>query len=151
MVSQLAIRYRRSPLSTSGVDAAGRGPRAGDRLPDAPIRHGGEETTLHALTAAAGWHLLDCGKTVEQVLPDDRLAGVITTHHLNTSAQFDDNHLSAIALHRLGLTRGDEAIYLVRPDGHIGYRAGARDSAGLDAYLRRWLVPTTARPHDRAT
>jgi hypothetical protein len=37
------------------------------------------------------------------------------------------------------------AQYLVRPDGHIGYRCGGDDLAGLQRYLARWL-PTTPRP-----
>jgi hypothetical protein len=37
------------------------------------------------------------------------------------------------------------AQYLIRPDGHIGYRCGGDDLAGLQRYLARWL-PTTSRP-----
>ena len=44
-------------------------------------------------------------------------------------------------LHRLGLGPGDAAHYLVRPDGHIGYRSSGTDLAGLDGYLRHWLSP----------
>ncbi|HZN73383.1 MAG TPA: FAD-dependent monooxygenase, partial [Micromonosporaceae bacterium] len=40
-VSQLAISYRGSPLSVNGPGSPGRGPKAGDRLPDVPIRHHG--------------------------------------------------------------------------------------------------------------
>ena len=43
------------------------------------------------------------------------------------------------ALRRLGLTARDTAQYLVRPDGHIGYRAGGTDLTGLASYLARWL------------
>ena len=31
------------------------------------------------------------------------------------------------------------AQYLVRPDGHVGYRAGGTDATELARYLRRWL------------
>jgi hypothetical protein len=138
MVSQLAIRYRRSPLSRNGANAGRRGPRAGDRLPDAPIRNGGVETSLHALIATPGWHLLRCDKGVEAPAVQ-RPTGYVTTHHLSTAGQFDRDHLSAIALHRLGLTRDDEAMFLVRPDGYIGYRGASNDRAGLAEYLRLWL------------
>jgi hypothetical protein len=37
------------------------------------------------------------------------------------------------------------AQYLVRPDGHIGYRCGD-DRAGLQRYLTRCLLSTAARP-----
>jgi hypothetical protein len=46
-------------------------------------------------------------------------------------------------LARLGVDR--TAQYLIRPDGHIGYRCGGDDLAGLQRYLARWL-PTTPRP-----
>jgi hypothetical protein len=38
------------------------------------------------------------------------------------------------------------AHYLIRPDGHIGYRAGGSDLAGLQHYLTRWLPNATSRP-----
>jgi hypothetical protein len=38
------------------------------------------------------------------------------------------------------------AQYLIRPDGHIGYRAGGDDLAGLQRHLARWLPTTTSRP-----
>jgi hypothetical protein len=38
------------------------------------------------------------------------------------------------------------AQYLIRPDGHIGYRGGDDDLAGLQCYLARWLPNTTSRP-----
>jgi hypothetical protein len=38
------------------------------------------------------------------------------------------------------------AQYLIRPDGHIGYRGGGDDLAGLQRYLARWLPNTPSRP-----
>jgi hypothetical protein len=46
---------------------------------------------------------------------------------------------AAQALRRLGLGTGANGVLLVRPDGHIGYRAGGTDLTGLFAYLDRWL------------
>jgi hypothetical protein len=40
---------------------------------------------------------------------------------------------------RLGVGGGHAAHFLVRPDGHIGYRAQGTDLTGLGDYLRRWL------------
>jgi hypothetical protein len=31
------------------------------------------------------------------------------------------------------------AQYLIRPDGHIGYRCGGTDLNGLQRYLTRWF------------
>jgi hypothetical protein len=50
------------------------------------------------------------------------------------------------ALRRLGLDSGDIAVFLVRPDGHIGYRSGGRSLAGLINYLVRWMPPSRSTP-----
>jgi 2-polyprenyl-6-methoxyphenol hydroxylase-like FAD-dependent oxidoreductase len=151
-VSQLAIRYRTSRLSLDGPHPPRRGPKAGDRLPDAPILHNGQTTTLHAVTRGPGWHLLLCGPTSAWPTPEltrvgERHTDLVTVHHLVTV------HPGATgtpgALHdpggrvrrRLGLAADDNAQYLIRPDGHIGYRAGSGDLAGLHTYLDRWLPP----------
>jgi len=144
-VSQLAIRYRSSPLSANGPHAPRRGAKAGDRLPDAPIIHDGQNTTLHAVTARPGWHLLLCGRTsawpARELAPlGEHHTDLVTVHHLASTATpgaLQDSDGSA--LRRLGLATNDTAVYLVRPDGHIGYRSGGNDLTGLHAYLRRWL------------
>jgi hypothetical protein len=54
------------------------------------------------------------------------------------------------ALSRLGLPDGRPAAvqYLVRPDGHIGFRCGGADLAELTGYLEEWFPRTepTSRP-----
>jgi len=144
-VSQLGIHYRHSPLSVNGPNAPRRGPRAGDRLPDAPIVHNGQPSTVHAATAAPGWQLLLCGPvdawpTAMTNHIGTRHAGLLTMHHLTaqpTPGTLCDQR--GQALRRLGLTPDDTAQYLIRPDGHVGYRAGGNDLTGLARYLRRWL------------
>ena len=141
-VSQLAIGYRHSPLSTEGPQSPRRGPRAGDRLPDAPLPGGG---TLHRRTATPGWHLLLCGPphgwpAGEIDALARRHAGRLTVHRLIDRPSSGEAGEGAVdALRRLGLRPGRNAIYLVRPDGHIGYRAGGTDLTGLHGYLHRWL------------
>jgi hypothetical protein len=50
-------------------------------------------------------------------------------------------------LPRLGVRAAQGAAqYLVRPDGHIGFRCAGRDLGGVTMYLDRWL----ARSHPRA-
>jgi 2-polyprenyl-6-methoxyphenol hydroxylase-like FAD-dependent oxidoreductase len=139
-VSQLAVRYRRSPLSVDGPRPPRRGPRAGERLPDAPIVHSGHDTTLHAITRSPGWHLLLCGPghAWRGVTPVS--AASLTVHHLGAQDIPDGLHdTTGAALRRLGLGPTGTGQYLVRPDGYIAYRTRGTDLAGLTAYLARWL------------
>ena len=143
-VSQLAIRYRHSPLSVDGPHPPRRGPRPGDRLPDAELTHDRHLTTLHTALAGPGWQLLLCGPT--DIWATDQLARLrerhgdhLSVHHLHahdTPGALHDPHRQAL---HLGLNPGSVTQYLIRPDGHIGYRAGGSDLAGLASYLHRWL------------
>jgi 2-polyprenyl-6-methoxyphenol hydroxylase-like FAD-dependent oxidoreductase len=148
-VSQLDIRYRHSPAVQEGRPTLRRGPRAGDRLPDARVARDGTTCWLGEALAAPCFQLLLCGPpgdwhpsqltTLRHRYPD-----TLTVHHLTRTATPGALHdLDGQALARLGGTGA--AQYLVRPDGHIGYRAGGNDLAGLQRYLTRWL-PTTLRP-----
>jgi 2-polyprenyl-6-methoxyphenol hydroxylase-like FAD-dependent oxidoreductase len=154
-VSQLDIRYRRSPLSVNGPNPPRKGPKAGDRLPDAAVVHNGRPSTLHEVLAEPGWHLLLCGpldawnmQTVTKVAA--RYAGLIAVHHLTAQDLPGALHdPEGNAVRRLGLTASSAAQYLIRPDGHLGYRAGNTDLTGLDSYLHRWLPrppPDTGQP-----
>ena len=144
-VAQLAIRYRTSPLSVDGTRSPRRGPKAGDRLPDVPILHDGQKTSLHTAVSAPRWHLLLCGPTEgwptdEVINIRQRYAGLVSVHHLSATngpgVVYDSR---GRALRRLGLAPGRNAVLLVRPDGHVGYRCGQQNLAGLSEYLRRWL------------
>jgi hypothetical protein len=35
------------------------------------------------------------------------------------------------------------AYYVIRPDGHVGYRAAGTDLHGLERYLAHWLPNAT--------
>ncbi|MET7671928.1 FAD-dependent monooxygenase [Micromonospora luteifusca] len=141
-VSQLGISYRSSPLSMEGPRPPRKGPRVGDRLPNAALPEGG---TLHRLTAKPKWHLLLCG------LPADWSSGKIVALSRQYADRLDVHWLtepdaseaaSATAAHPLrqvGLAPGASGVYLIRPDGHIGYRSGGTDMTSLVAYLDRWL------------
>jgi 2-polyprenyl-6-methoxyphenol hydroxylase-like FAD-dependent oxidoreductase len=150
-VSQLLIRYRHSPLSVEGPHPPRRGPRAGDRLPDATLTRDGQPTTLHKLLAAPKWHLLLCGPS--HGWPADQLAQLTGGRH----AQIEVHQLTAQdtnplhdpygqALRRLGLTHQDTAHYLIRPDGHIGYRACGTNLSDAARYLHHWLPPPADSP-----
>ena len=139
-LAQLAIRYRRSPLSVDGPHPPRHGPKPGDRLPDASVRDRGEASTLHGAVSAPGFHLLLCGPAAAWPAAgtelEDRWRGMVTVHRVTR----DDipgvlrDHTGEV-WRRLGLHDPSVVHYLVRPDGHIGYRRGGTDLAGVHAYL----------------
>jgi hypothetical protein len=144
-LSQLAIHYRNSPAVQESPGAPRAGPRAGDRLPDARIVRDGRPSRLHHALTAPAFHLLLCGPATGW--PDDRVAALrerhgalLAVHRLTREAQAAPEILldpSGEALARLGVV--EAAQYLVRPDGHIGYRSRGTDTLGADRYLARWL------------
>lgn len=143
-VSELGINYRRSPLSQNGPGSHRRGPKAGDRLPDAPVIDNGEPNTLHRALAGAHWHLLLCGPAEDWPDPPgtafSHFSGRLTCHTLTPHPSAGALHdAQGLAARRLRLAPAGTAQYLIRPDGYIGYRAGGTDLEGLTLYLRRWL------------
>jgi hypothetical protein len=144
-VSQLGIRYRRSPAVTEGTPRLRAGPQAGDRLPDAPLGRDGRPTYLQRELSAPRFHLLLCGPVErwESGRVAELVAGygdVLAVHHLSRGAGpgiLTDATGEAYAM--LGVE--DAAQYLVRPDGHVAFRCAGRDLGGLAAYLARWLRP----------
>ena len=150
-VSQLNISYRHSPAVQEGRPPLRRGPKAGDRLPDARISRDGQECWLGEALTGPGFHLLLCGPpgdwhpsqlTALRHRYPDTLAVHHVTREVTTPGALQD--LNGQAFARLGID--GTAQYLIRPDGHIGYRAGGDDLAGLQRYLIRRLPNTTSRP-----
>ena len=141
-ISELDIAYRRSSAVREGTPRLRRGPKAGDRLPDAALVTQGRETSLHEQITASRFHLLLCGpvedwniRAVHDLLESHEL---LAAHYL--TAQGNSDHLvdaTGRALGMLGV--GDAAQFLVRPDGHIGYRCAGIDLGGVDAYLRELM------------
>ncbi len=141
-ISELAIGYGNSPISVEGPHAPRRRPHAGDRLPDASVVYNGQPGALHDILRQPRYHLLLCGPLdgwpAEDTYPT---SGPVTVHRLSRQPGPDVLHdPDGTALHRLGLAPADIAHYLIRPDGHIGYRARGTDLTGAHMYLSRWLV-----------
>jgi 2-polyprenyl-6-methoxyphenol hydroxylase-like FAD-dependent oxidoreductase len=154
-LSQLAINYRNSPATEEGHPRLRNGPRAGDRLPDAPIVVDRQPQTLHRALATPRFHVLLAGATAAWPTDDttalvDRHARLVEVHRLTreprAGALVDaDGH----AHRRLGIDGTDQAAhYLVRPDGHIAYRAATTDLGGMRSYLDRWLSSDLATSSD---
>ncbi len=138
IVSQLSINYRRSPLSVEGRPRLRRGPRAGDRVPDAPVTVDGTPSTFHAELSPTQFDLLLCGpvhawtdRDPISEWPQVQLARLSTTEGPGVWAD-----RTGLAMRRLGIGHQDTAHYLIRPDGYVGYRARGTDLEGLRAYLR---------------
>jgi 2-polyprenyl-6-methoxyphenol hydroxylase-like FAD-dependent oxidoreductase len=156
-VSQLGIRYRKSPIVTEGTPRLRMGPKAGDRLPDAPVTREGRRTHLQQELSGPRFHLLLCGALEDW----DRFrmaeltassGGLVTVACMSVSdapgALLD---AGGEALWRLGVRGTDEAAqYLVRPDGHIAFRCGGRDLRAVALYLDRWFTFGGADKRGRA-
>jgi 2-polyprenyl-6-methoxyphenol hydroxylase-like FAD-dependent oxidoreductase len=148
-ISQLAIHYRGSPLSEEGRPVLRRGPKAGDRLPDARIERDGKPIRLQEALCGPEWHLLLCG--APERWPDgplvalcDRFLDQLKVHKLATSAAAGVLHdPTREALDRLGV--GQAAHYLVRPDGYIGFRAEGSGLVAAASYLGRVIGGRRAR------
>jgi len=142
-LSQLRINYRDSPAVDEGPPALRRGPRAGDRLPDAHIVEEARERWLQDVLATPTHHLLLCGPAEswnndQLARLSGRYAGLVASHRLAREAGADGLHdVRGEAFARLDVEQA--AHHLVRPDGHIGYRSDTTDLAGLERYLARWL------------
>ena len=113
LLSQLNVSYRGSPLSAEGIPRRLGGLRAGDRLPDRLVRADGRSVRLHELLAQPGVHILLDRDT-------DRLEDL-------AQGRF-------VTVHRLTSVPG-RGITVVRPDGYIGFRAGAVEAGQLVAWL----------------
>jgi hypothetical protein len=103
-------------------------------------------TTLHQVLTPAGFHLLLTGPpnawSTAGVGPDQLRCSRITVHRLAREPQrgaLQDTGGQARA--RSGVVGpGGTSHHLVRPDGHIAYRAAGTDLTGLERYLARWTL-----------
>jgi hypothetical protein len=115
-VAQLGIGYRRSPAVQEGRPAPRQGPRAGTGSPTPASPGTGSPAGWVRRWPRPRFHLLTCGPV----------------------GRWDAGRLAALG--RLGVR--EVAHYLIRPDGHVGYRAAGTDLDGLERHLTRWLSGT---------
>src|SRR3954451_1843146 len=123
-VSQLGIRYRRSPaVQPSRGPSKGSSPRPGDRLPD--IRVG--QRWLSEELAGPAFALLTTG------IDDAEVADLRT----GFAPWLVVRVLDVTAARRFGLRRS--GWLLIRPDGHVAARDTGTGVAGAQRYLARSL------------
>jgi len=158
-VSQLEIKYPNSRLSTEGPGAPRLGrnaPCSGCRAPDVELQtsDGTTRTLFDELRGPAHVLLVFIGSSQPAIVSEiattlkQRFAASIavvgiTTERHNTvpSLLFD---VAGAAHARYGARDG--AIYLVRPDGHIGFRGALSDTPALYHELERRLLTRVAPP-----
>ena len=122
VLSQLRVSYRGSPLSVEATPQPGRGPRAGDRLPDDMVTCAGHRARLHELLARPGVHvLLDRDADPPAALPLGPL----------------------VHIHRITSNPGS-GLLTIRPDGHVGLRCQIADPEQLADWLNLIRAPRSA-------
>jgi 2-polyprenyl-6-methoxyphenol hydroxylase-like FAD-dependent oxidoreductase len=122
-ISQIGIRYRKSPLSQTLAGLPEGAPQAGDRFPWMQLRlsANGPVEDLFQARDDTRFNLLVIG----QPAPAERAAGLgdlLTVHAL------PDDPANAAELARVGIS--GPAFYLLRPDGYVGL-AGTRLEHGV--------------------
>jgi NADPH-dependent dioxygenase len=131
--SGISYTYRDYLPIPSGLTAVA-GPAIGDRAPDADLDGG---SRLYDLTRHTGFTLLGLAaardsSSLEQTLESlgRRYGAVLEAHRLPSSA------LDAA----YGRSEEDR-LFLLRPDGYLGFRCAGRESGYLERFLDDLLMP----------
>jgi 2-polyprenyl-6-methoxyphenol hydroxylase-like FAD-dependent oxidoreductase len=119
LVSQTRINYRQSPLSEGNAGAL----HGGDRLPWVDTDHEGNFAPLKSLT----WQIHVYGKATEDLWQT-------AERHRLALHEFPWNERA----HEAGLAR--DALYLLRPDGHIALLDPTQDMNKLHAFLSKFTL-----------
>ncbi len=134
-ISETAIEYRpSSAVADHGGDGA---LRAGDRMPDFGLRAGSSPTLF------GKWH--DAEHLAVLVNSTDSAREALARRLLRTQTMsIDRSQLDDEGRRLLGT---QEKIFVVRPDGYIGFRAPLSKAAELDAYARQDALLLQAAAH----
>jgi len=142
-MSELAINYRDSPLSAEAWPRLAGGPAAGDRLPNLPLAaiEDGRATTLFVELRSGKFQLLLAPVADDKQSENDLLEIAAVAEHAfpGLIAAF----LVSDAAVREQLGAAESALYLVRPDGYVAYRAEPADVASLAKYFGGYLIPAS--------
>jgi 2-polyprenyl-6-methoxyphenol hydroxylase-like FAD-dependent oxidoreductase len=141
VLSMLDVAYPESPIITeSHTSRLSRGPRSGERAPDAEellVSNYPEPQRLFSLWSGDTRHQLLAFGTREIQIPASPLYCI--THILREGVPSDglivDDKGQA---HEAYAVHKDGAIYLIRPDGIIAFRSSEPSIAELSQYLATW-------------
>jgi hypothetical protein len=146
------VNYRASSLSEH-TGSFRKGPKAGDRAPDGQLLDtSGQSTSLFARFRTPDFRLLifqgrrhaadtkalvAIGQRVLAATDGLVIPTVITTD--NTTSPCDGACVLSDSGQRTHVSYGAStpSLYLIRPDGYVGFRCHAGDEAGLVNYLQR--------------
>ena len=150
-ISELGIRYRRSPAVAEAEPRLRAGPRAGDRFPDARLTLDGQTVRLQEAVVGPCLTLVLCGDgepfDVERLgrhsATRNGLLRILRLGRRSEPGALVDERGEALA--RLGVDHA--AQYLVRPDGHVGFRCGGLAFDALESYLAEWYAPRQSDNH----
>ena len=124
-ISETAIEYRSSSMVS---DHACDGElRAGDRMPDVSIAGRRDRGLLADWTEAQHLLILVNAKKTEKAELEKRLTNVKTLAISSSDLDEEGRRL-------LG---SEDKLFVVRPDGYIGFRSLVSDTADLDSYARQ--------------
>lgn len=143
VLSMLDVAYPESPIITeSHTSRVSRGPRSGERAPDAEeqlVSNHPEPQRLFSLWSGDPRHQLLVFGTREIQIPDSPLYRI--THIVREGEPSDGLIVDAKGhAHEAYAVHKDGAIYLVRPDGIIAFRSSEPDITGLSQYLATWYM-----------
>jgi 2-polyprenyl-6-methoxyphenol hydroxylase-like FAD-dependent oxidoreductase len=128
-ISQIGIRYRKSPLSQTLDDVPVGAPSGGDRFPWLLLKlqpDGGPEDLYRTLDDTR-FNLLVIGQPAPAA-GSFPFGDLLTVHHVV------DDPDNATELARVGIS--GPVFYLLRPDGHVGLAGGRLDADSVKRYLR---------------
>ncbi|HEU5198041.1 MAG TPA: FAD-dependent monooxygenase [Ktedonobacterales bacterium] len=165
-IAELSVNYRKSPIVAEHHHERfmpvhlSHGPRAGDRAPDAAplLRADGSTTHLYELLRGTNATLLLFADPENTTTSWQRLAALANTITARYGSLITKSIVSAgasvpevtqtsaaplldpeLALHR-AYAASPECLYLVRPDGYIGFRSYPADEASLNEYLKKLFL-----------
>lgn len=127
-ISQIGIRYRRSPLSQTLPGMPANAPRGGDRFPwlKLALKEDGPVEDLFERLDDTCFNLIVIGQPAPQVAAPG-LGGLLRTHEL-ADTEHNERELA-----RAGIA--GPAFYLLRPDGHVGLAGTRVDVEVIQRYL----------------
>ncbi len=125
LLSQIGIRYRRSPLSRTLAGLPETAPQAGDRFPwlQLKLRESGLVEDLFEKLDDTCFNLLVVG----QLAPSSELDPLVKTYVIPSDASNDKE------LARAGIS--GQCFYLLRPDGHVGLAGTRLEMDAVTRYL----------------